>query len=126
MRAGRPLSDRQRLALKTRNLNDRRTALTKERLAATRELQQRRQELEGMSALGRVRRGRGLRERIDYREREVVFLDRELERLDEQQRLNHKRALELARAQPRPERGLTREPALEPGLEREHDLGMEL
>ena len=54
--------------------------------------------------------------------RRLARLDRELARLDRELRVTRERAFELARAQPRLERGLTREPTLGRGLGRERGL----
>ena len=50
----------------------------------------------------------------------------ELDRLDRQLHESRRQALELARTQRRPERGLTRDRSLERRLEREHGRGIEL
>jgi conjugative relaxase-like TrwC/TraI family protein len=113
------LSDRARLTSQTRLLNDRRRALEKERAQTARELHGAKRELNTMGAFGRARRGRALRDQIGERERTLTHLDSELERLDRQLRLTRERALELARARPRPERGLVRDR----GLGRERSLG---
>ena len=70
--------------------------------------------------------GRALRKQIEERGRDVVRIDGALERLERQLRATRERAFELIRAERRPDRGLSRERSLEPGLEREHDLGIEL
>jgi hypothetical protein len=72
--------------------------------------------------LGRARHGRGLRDEVGEREQRLARLDRELERLDRELRVTRQRAFEFGRAQPRLERGLTREPTLERGLGRERGL----
>ena len=124
--ASRPLSDRQRLALESRQIGKRRHEIQRERREAERKLDRRRRELDGLGLLGRARHGRTLNGRIEKQERTVALLDHELERLEEQRRYNRARTLELARTQRRPERSSTRELALDPGLERERDCGIEL
>jgi conjugative relaxase-like TrwC/TraI family protein len=117
------LSDRARLTRQSRQLTERRRAIEKERTQTARELHQTTRELAGMGALGRARRGRALRDQIGERERTLIHLDRELERLDRQLRVTRERAVELAPARPRPERGLIREPTFDRGLGRERSLG---
>jgi conjugative relaxase-like TrwC/TraI family protein len=117
------LSERARLAFQNRHLADRRRALEKERTQTARELHRTTRELAGMGAIGRARHGRSLRDEISEREQTLTRLDDELDRLDRQLRMTRERALEFARKQPRPERGLTREHSLERGLGRERSLG---
>ncbi len=126
MRAGRPLSDRERLALENRRLHERHVALDKERLEIARDVQRARHELDGMGALARARRSRTLHDHIDAQKRDIARLDRELERLHERRRLHRERALELARTERRPERGLAREPSIDRAHEHEPELGIEL
>jgi conjugative relaxase-like TrwC/TraI family protein len=118
------LSDRARVTRQNRQLAERRRAIEKERTQTTRELHQTTRELARMGVLGRARHGRTLRNRIDERARTLTRLDRELERLDRQLHDSRRRALELVREQPRPERRLTRGRSLERGPER--SLGLEL
>jgi hypothetical protein len=84
--------------------------------------------LDELGTLGRARHSRALRQQIEEQRRTVKRLDRERERIEEQQRLNRKRMRELVPREPRPERGLGRERGIERGLERERSLdrGIEL
>jgi conjugative relaxase-like TrwC/TraI family protein len=127
-RHGRPLPEHVQLTLQTRRLRERQAALDKERLEAARELHQTKDTLEELGPLARTRRGRTLRDRIEKQRRTVYRLDRERTRIEEQQRLNHKRMRELVPREPRPQRSLRREPSLERGRspERSLDHGIEL
>jgi conjugative relaxase-like TrwC/TraI family protein len=127
MQNGSPvLSDRARLALETRQLRERQVALERERREATSQLHRARRMLEDAGPLGRARRGRALRQRIEVRQRGVARVDRELERLEEQRQVNRERALELARNEPRPERGLDRERDIGRSPQRSLDRAIEL
>jgi ATP-dependent exoDNAse (exonuclease V) alpha subunit len=128
MRGGTLLSDRSRLALETRQLNERQKALKRERLDAAHELHQTKRKLGTMGALARARHRRTLRETIGQREQRVARLDRELDQVEERRRLSRERILELARSTPRPERGLSRERAIGHSLGRGRglDRGIEL
>lgn len=128
LRGGSVLSDRARLALETQQLRERQAALEKERFEVACELHRTRRALEDLGPLGRARRGRTLREQLADQRQTVARLDRELERLEERRRLNRDRALELARSEPPPERGLTRERGIGQSLERGRSLdrGIEL
>ncbi len=129
IRGGSPgLPDRTQLALDSRRLRERQHALEKERFEASSELRRTGRTLENMGALGRARHGRTLRGQIEARKREVARLDKELERLEERQRLMRERALELASSEPRPERGISRERGIGRSLERGRSLdrGIEL
>jgi conjugative relaxase-like TrwC/TraI family protein len=119
-------SGRARLALENRQLRERQAALEKERRHAAGELHRTKRTLEELGPFGRARHGRTLREQLADQRQTVARLDRERERLEHKRRLNRERALELARAQPRPERGLSREPTLERGLAHAHELGIDL
>jgi conjugative relaxase-like TrwC/TraI family protein len=109
--------DRARLGGQTRRLVNRRRALEKERTQAASELHGAKRELAGMSAIGRARHGRRLRERIDERRRALARVDAQLKRLDREVRVIQEQALELSR----PERARARR-----GLMRERTLGREL
>jgi conjugative relaxase-like TrwC/TraI family protein len=113
------------LAQQTRQLRERRLALEKQQLDATRELHQTGRKLAGLGPLGRARHGRALRDQLADGEQQVSRLDRELERLDRQLRTTRQRALELIRDQRTPERGLGRERDLE-RTPRGLDRGIEL
>jgi conjugative relaxase-like TrwC/TraI family protein len=126
LHANRPLSDRQRLALESRQIGKRRHEVERERREAERKLDRRRRELDGLGLLSRARHGRTLSGKIEEQERTLARLVHELERLEEQRRHNRARTLELTRTQRRPEQSLTRELALGSGLERERDCGIEL
>jgi conjugative relaxase-like TrwC/TraI family protein len=126
IRSGQPVSERLRLAHEGRQLNERRRAVENERREATRQLEQTRRELDRLGLLGRARHGRTLSDRADEQQRTVARLEQKLEQLGEQQRVKRERALELVRADRHPEQALARAPALEPSLERELDLGIEL
>jgi ATP-dependent exoDNAse (exonuclease V) alpha subunit len=126
-RGGPPvLSDRDRLARQQRQLAAQRQALEQERMQTSTELHPMAGELAGLGTLGRARRGRTLREQIGEHGQAIARLDLELGRLDRQLRQTREQALERARTRPRPEPGPTREPALEQGLGRERELGIEL
>jgi ATP-dependent exoDNAse (exonuclease V) alpha subunit len=127
-RRGRPLPEHVRLANEHRQLLDRRATLDKERWDATHELHRTRRQLDELGRLGRARHGRSLRQQIEGQRRTADRLDRERQRLEEQQRLNRKRMRELVPREPRPERGLGRERGVGRGLERERSLdrGIEL
>jgi conjugative relaxase-like TrwC/TraI family protein len=116
-------SGRAALARQTRLLREQRLALEKERLDTTRQLHQTNRTLAGLGVLGRARNGRALRDQIGEHEQRLARLDRELDRLDQQLRVTRQRTFELARTQPRPERGLSREPTRERGVGRERGLG---
>lgn len=128
LRNGSLLSDRTRLALETRQLRERHAVLARQRSETAYELQQSRRTLKTTGALSRARHGRTLRGQIGRRARELTGLDRELERLDERQQLNRERALDLARSEPQPKRGHSRERELGHTLERGRSLdrGIEL
>ncbi len=126
LRAGRPLSDRQRLALESRQIGKRRLEVERERREAEQKLDRRRRELDGLGLLGRARHGRTLGGRIEGQERTIARLDHELERLEERRRHNRERILELACTQRRPDGSLAPELALDQGPERERDFGIEL
>jgi conjugative relaxase-like TrwC/TraI family protein len=117
---------RTELARLSRQLRERRVALDKERLNATRELNQTSRKLAGLGVVGRARHGRALRDQLGEREQRVARLDRELERLERQLRTTRERALELVRSQPTPGRGLGRERDLERTPGRGLDRGIEL
>ncbi|MGH3005673.1 MAG: MobF family relaxase [Gaiellaceae bacterium] len=121
-----PVSDRDRLARESRQLRDRRRTVEKERTDETRQMHQARRELASLGVLGRARHGRILREQISEHEQTRVRLDRELDQLDVKLRATRERALELARSQPRRERGLTRERGIERTPERSLGRGLEL
>jgi conjugative relaxase-like TrwC/TraI family protein len=120
------LSDRARLVRRSGQLVERRRALEKERLEAARQLHQARRKLDDLGALGRARHGRSLRDQISHRGQRLTRLERELARLERQLRLTRERALELARAQPRRERGLTPARGIERGPERSLGRGIDL
>lgn len=117
---GGSVPSRRTLARETRRLRERHRALEHGRHEAARELHRTRRTLENLGALGRARRGRTLREQIRDQERALAGLDRELERLEQLQRLTAERALESARSERRPERGRSLEPrrSLGRGIER--------
>ncbi|MCZ7590546.1 MAG: relaxase domain-containing protein [Gaiella sp.] len=121
-RGGTLLSDRARLTLETRQLDEWQKTLKQERLKAAHELHETRRKLETMGALARARHRRTLRETIGQREERVARLDRELDQVESRRRLNRERILELARSAPRPERGLSRERAISHSLERVRGL----
>jgi conjugative relaxase-like TrwC/TraI family protein len=101
------------VARQSRQLRERHLALEKEHLDTTRQLNQTNRELAGLGVVGRVRHGRALRDQLGECQGRLAHLDRELARVDKQLRATRERALELARTQPRPDRGLSRERALE-------------
>jgi conjugative relaxase-like TrwC/TraI family protein len=127
-RRGRPLPEGVRLTNEHRQLVERRATLDKERWEAAHELHQTQRRLDELGALGRARHGPALRQQIEEQRRTVKRLDRECERIEEQQRLNRKRMRELVPREPRPERSLGRERGIGRGLERERSLnrGIEL
>jgi conjugative relaxase-like TrwC/TraI family protein len=114
------------LAQQTRQLRKRRLALEKQRLDATSELHQASRKLAGLGPFGRARHGRALRDQFADREQQVSRLERELERLDRQIRTTRERALDLARTQPPPGRGLDHERGLERTPGRSLERGIEL
>jgi conjugative relaxase-like TrwC/TraI family protein len=113
-------SGRAGLARQTRQLRERHLALEKDRLDNTRRLHQTSRRLAGLGVVGRARHGRTLSDQLGQCEQQITRLDRELALVDEQLRATRERALELAPTQPRSERGLRRESALEraPGRRR--------
>jgi hypothetical protein len=119
-------TSRDELARQSRQLRERQLALDKQRLDATRELNQTDRKLAGLGVVGRARHGRAHRDEIDKREQLVVRLDRELERLERQLRTTRERALDLARTEPTPGRGLRRKRDLERAPGRSLDRGIEL
>jgi conjugative relaxase-like TrwC/TraI family protein len=125
-RRGRPLPEHVRLTNEHRQLLDRRVRLDKERWNAARELHQTERQLDELGTLGRARHSRALRKQIEEQRRTVKRLDRERERLEEQQRLNRTRMRELVPREPRPERGLGRERGIGRGLERERSRDREI
>ena len=121
-RRGRPLPAGVRLTNEHRQLFERRATLDKERSGAALEMHRAQRRLDELGTLGRARHSRALRQQIEEQRRTVKRLDRERERIEEQQRLNRKRMRELVPREPRPERGLGRERGIERGLERERSL----
>jgi conjugative relaxase-like TrwC/TraI family protein len=113
--------DRARLGRQTRLLVDRRRALEKKRTQAARALYGAKRELAGMGAIGRARKGRRLRERIDEGRDALARLDAELKRVDHERQALGTRLREISRAErPRTGRQLTRER----GLDRGRELGL--
>ncbi len=92
-------------------------------MQTARKLHETTRELAGSGALARARHGPSLREQIGERERTLAHLDRALERLERELRMTRERALAIARAEPRSERGVTPRRTLERGLAREQSLG---
>jgi conjugative relaxase-like TrwC/TraI family protein len=114
------------LARRARLLHDRRQELEKQRDRAARDLHRTQRELGSLGVVGRVRRGRALRDQIPERREQLAVLERELARLERDLRLTRERALELMRTQPAPERGLGRERELGRTPERSLSRGIEL
>jgi hypothetical protein len=116
-RSGSPIfSDRTRLARQSRQLANRQRMLDKERAEAAAEMHRARRELERLGPLRRARRGRALRDRIDHGSETLARLDRELEHLETTLRSTRRRAFELTRSMPRPQRDLTRGRSVERGF----------
>jgi conjugative relaxase-like TrwC/TraI family protein len=114
------------LGRRARLLDERRQALEKERVRAARELHGATRELGRLGLIGRARHARRLRDEIGERRERLGGLDRELERLEREVRATRRRARELFRSQPRPERGLGRERELGLTPERSLSRGIEL
>jgi conjugative relaxase-like TrwC/TraI family protein len=106
----RPPSERARLLGRGRELGQRRQALEKRHLEASRELHAVKCELVGLGIIGRARHGPRLREQIAERRATLARLETELGRLDRDLQIHRQR---LAREAPRlapepPRRELTR------------------
>jgi conjugative relaxase-like TrwC/TraI family protein len=114
------------LGRRARLLADRQEALEKQRTRAARGLHHTQRQLDGFGLVGRARHGRTLRDQIDESRERLAGLERELERFEREVRSTRKRALELYRSQPPPERGLGRERELGRTPERSLDRGIEL
>jgi conjugative relaxase-like TrwC/TraI family protein len=120
--ADRTHSERTRLLHQGRALAERRQALDKQRLEASRELHAAKRELAGLNVLGRARHGPRLRTRIAERRNSLDRLDAQLGRLERDLGVHRQRlAREASRLAPSPpRRELTRERS--PQLEL--DLGL--
>ncbi len=107
-----------------RGLLERQQMLEQRRTETARELHGASRELAGLGAIGRARRGPGLREQIADQRAALVGLDSELGRLDRQLRTLYERAgrERWRTALERPTRGQSREPTRT--RERELDLGL--
>jgi ATP-dependent exoDNAse (exonuclease V) alpha subunit len=114
------------LSRRARLLHDGRRELEKQRDRAARELHQAQRELGSLGVIGRARSGRTLRDQIDERREQLAGLDRELKRLEHDLHTTRRRAVEVFRSQPPPERGLGRERELGRTPERSLSRGIEL
>jgi conjugative relaxase-like TrwC/TraI family protein len=114
------------LGRRARLLADRQQALEKQRTSVARELHQAERRREGLGLVGRARHGRVLGDRIRAARERLVEVDRELEQLDRDLHTARRRAFELARAQPGPERELTRTRGIERAPQPTLDRGIEL
>jgi conjugative relaxase-like TrwC/TraI family protein len=106
----------------TRRLGEHVRALEQERTQTARELHEATRQLAGMGALRRARHGRALRDQVNEREADLVQLDHELKRLNQELRQALQHALESARTRSKLERSLSRDRTLERDLRPEPSL----